>query len=75
MNYPPNTTMHAIGALVLHDADKKTERYLMVVDNREVDNEGVCWVTTHYLVPSLHRKHGELTNPLALLHDCEKWIG
>lgn len=66
MNYEPNTTHWKKGDLVIHDADSKEPKMLMVVVGYTRD--GYC--KTEYVNRQYHKGHiTGWENRLAVLHD------
>lgn len=66
MNDTPNTTHWKKGDIVIHDADRKCDRMLMVVIGYTRD--GLC--KTRYVNPSVSRK--VYINEIAYLHDPKR---
>lgn len=67
VNYAPNTEHWKKGDFVLHDADAKEARCLMIVTGYTRD--GLC--KTKYVEPDKPRK--VYTNPVAMLHDPRRF--
>ncbi len=67
MNYAPNTEHWKKGDFVLHDADAKEARCLMIVTG--YTHDGLC--KTKYVEPDKPRK--VYTNPVAVLHDPRRF--
>jgi len=66
VNDTPNTTHHKIGALVIHDADAKTDRMLMKVIG--YTRTGLC--KTRYVNREVSRK--VYANGIEFLHDPQR---
>ncbi len=66
MNNEPNTTHHAVGDLVIHDADAKTDEMLMRVIGYTSDGK----VKTKYANAS--RGVRTYVNPIEVLHDPDR---
>lgn len=67
MNNEPNTTHHPIGALVIHDADAKTDKMLMRVIG--YTRAGLC--KTRYVNQGVNGRK-VYTNEIADLHDPQR---
>lgn len=68
MNYAPNTEKWGVNEIVIHDADAKEPRMLMVVIGRTSTGE----IKTRYLLPSEHGRK-VWVNHLEYLHDPKRF--
>ena len=74
MNDPENTKEWKVGDIVIHDADAKNKRMLMVVTGFLMDGR----VVTKYISKELKDKYKKMNrwfNPMKVLHDPNNYEG
>jgi hypothetical protein len=68
-NYPANTKQWKRGDIVIHDADEKHPKMLMIV--RDYDSKEKLYKTQY--VDVHHRRSRLMRNDIAYLHDPQQW--
>lgn len=63
MNYEPNTTDWQIGDIVIHDADEKTELYLMTVIDIDCDRFKTKYINRKGIMPFYWNRKEVLHDP------------